>query len=470
MKRKKLLIGWLIIVAIVIVSELTVLASYLLKPKATEDKAATKLPVSAAEALQPEIPLSIICQPQNRVYVPGSCITLTLKAQGSELRYQWYYKKPKQKEFKEWSGHTYPNESVIPPVSWNGIQLYCEVTDCTGNTVRSDTITVNEGNAMTVLAVGDSICRGARNGFRGFVGDLGLPYRNEGISGASLSTVRTDVTTIPDQLANVTDFQPDIIIAEGGLNDFYRGVPIGEIPNEPADSIESLDLTTIMGGMQKLFLIMWNQYPYAQHYFLINHKIFRNGVYLVTEPNSGGYNQQELHDAFVACCRVYNIGVIDIFEESSLDTSDPSFLSEFNYKSNNDPDWKSAWSNETDYVNGDGVHPLNRGYIEYYVPIILQHIRTQRNGLAITQQPQNITVTPGDSFTLSVMAKGEGLRYQWYYKKAGQDSFRIWKGHTLSSEVIVPNPSWDGIQLYCVITDRFGNSVKSRTMTVCLGA
>ena len=88
--------GWLIIVAIVIVSELTVLASYLLKPKATEDKAATKLPVSAAEALQPEIPLSIICQPQNRVYVPGSCITLTLKAQGSDLRYQWYYKKPKQ--------------------------------------------------------------------------------------------------------------------------------------------------------------------------------------------------------------------------------------------------------------------------------------------------------------------------------------------------------------------------------------
>ena len=67
------------------------------------------------------------------------------------------------------------------------------------------------GDTKKILAVGDSICRGSRNGYRGFVGDLGLPYINAGQNSAALSVGVNDVTDIPTLLTDVTDFDPDII-------------------------------------------------------------------------------------------------------------------------------------------------------------------------------------------------------------------------------------------------------------------
>ena len=101
-------------------------------------------------------------------------------------------------------------------------------------------------------------------------------------------------------------------------------------------------------------------------------------LYAATDEMHQRYSQTDMHDAFVACCRVYGIEVIDIFKDSPLDTSDLSLLSECNYTSGSDPEWECARSNDTDYINGDGVHPLNRCYLEYYVPIILQHILAVR--------------------------------------------------------------------------------------------
>lgn len=422
--------------------------------------------VSSTQSEDPDAPIKIIRQPENRTYVPGTRITLSLKAMGNELQYQWYYKKPGQKEYRMWMGHTHSSELVDPNDSWDGIKLYCVITDSDSHSVQSDTITVYKGETLTVLGIGDSICSGRRNGSKGFVGDLGLPYINAGVSGSSLSTVRTDVTTIPDQLMQITDFDPDIIIAEGGLNDLYRNAPMGDIPTVQADSIDSLDTSTITGGMQKLFLIMKKKFPDAQHCFLIVHKIFRKGVYLVNTPNKAGYTQTDMHDAFVACCNVYGIEVIDIFQESPLDTSDLSLLCECNYTRDSDPDWECARSNETDYINGDGVHPLNRAYLEFYVPVIRKHIHTEMKRLKIVKQPRGASLAAGDLLTLSVSAQGVGLRYQWYYKKKGQKAFHIWKGHVSDSESVVPNASWDGIQLYCKVSDKFGHSVRSDKITV----
>ena len=412
--------------------------------------------------------LSIVRQPVDQRFVPGFFITLSIKAEGKGLSYQWYYKKLGQTGFSEWSGRTHANESVVPNQSWDGIELYCEVTDANGNKVKSDTITVCNDDTMTVLAVGDSICRGTRNCLRGYVGHLGIPYLNLAASGASLSTERSDVTTVPDQLANATDLQPDIIIAEGGLNDLCQSTPIGEIPTKPAVNAESLDISTVMGGLQRAFLIMREKYPSAQHYFLINHKVFRDGVYYVTTPNQAGYTQKDLHDAFVACCGVYHIGVIDIFEESSLDTSDSSFLSSFDYNKDTDPTLENARSNETDYVNNDGVHPLERGYLEYYVPIILDHItiKQPKKQLVITEQPHNQNATSGEPITVSVKASGDFIKYQWYYRKEGQSEFNLWRNRVRPTETAVTTESWNGMQVYCRLTDKYGNSVQSKTITV----
>ena len=54
--------------------------------------------------------------------------------------------------------------------------------------------------------------------------------------------------------------------------------------------------------------------------------------------------------------------------------------------------------------------------------------------LAITQQPESQTIELGEPLNLSVTAEGMGLQYQWYFKKAGEDSFTEWSEHTDASE------------------------------------
>ena len=86
--------------------------------------------------------------------------------------------------------------------------------------------------------------------------------------------------------------------------------------------------------------------------------------------------------------------------------------------------------------------------------------------LAIIEQPKNCEVTRGKSLTLSVKAQGIGLQYKWYYRKKGQRIFTLWNGRTHDSEIVIPPDSWNGIQLYCLISDKYGNSVKSTVITV----
>ena len=84
----------------------------------------------------------------------------------------------------------------------------------------------------------------------------------------------------------------------------------------------------------------------------------------------------------------------------------------------------------------------------------------------ITAQPKSQSVRLGEPVTFSVKASGSGLKYQWYFKKKGQTSFSEWKGRIGRTETVIPNSTWDGIQIYCKVTDSKGNSVASDKATV----
>ena len=95
---------------------------------------------------------------------------------------------------------------------------------------------------------------------------------------------------------------------------------------------------------------------------------------------------------------------------------------------------------------------------------------TLSDALAITTQPMSKTINLGDSVTLSLKAQGSGLTYQWYFKKTSQTSFNVWNEHTHASETCTPNASWNGMQLYCIVKDSAGHSVKSNTVTVTVNS
>ena len=103
--------------------------------------------------------LKITTQPVNQTIKLGNTLTLSLKAEGSGLTYQWYYKKSGQTSFSTWNGRTKASETCTPNATWDGIQLYCIVKDSTGKTVQSNTvkITVTQDLKITTQPVNQTI-------------------------------------------------------------------------------------------------------------------------------------------------------------------------------------------------------------------------------------------------------------------------------------------------------------------------
>ena len=85
--------------------------------------------------------------------------------------------------------------------------------------------------------------------------------------------------------------------------------------------------------------------------------------------------------------------------------------------------------------------------------------------LAITKQPVSVTVAEGEYATVTVEAQGDGLTYAWYYRNAGKTSFTK-SSTTTNVYSFAMNTSRAGRQVYCVITDEYGDSVTSNTATL----
>ena len=221
---------------------------------------------------------------------------------------------------------------------------------------------------VRVLALGDSICAGYRNSGKGFVGDLGLPYKNIGFPGATISNKNPEATNVPDQLVELTGYDPDVIIANGGINDYFYDAEMGALPQTPVTTqaaAEALDRSTVLGGLQYLLYQMIARYPKAQRFFLLTHKTTRNGVDYTVTANDAGYTQTELFDAIKKVCALYGVKIIDVFGESMINTAFPAYVSGTSYDADNTV-------TNREFVDSDGVHPLAYGYLHGYIPIVRQ--------------------------------------------------------------------------------------------------
>lgn len=87
-------------------------------------------------------------------------------------------------------------------------------------------------------------------------------------------------------------------------------------------------------------------------------------------------------------------------------------------------------------------------------------------GVKITVQPKSVTVAGGKTAKVTVKATGSGLKYQWYYAKKGSSKYAKLSGKTSASYSAKMSASVDGRKVYCVITDQYGNTIKTKTVTL----
>ena len=83
----------------------------------------------------------------------------------------------------------------------------------------------------------------------------------------------------------------------------------------------------------------------------------------------------------------------------------------------------------------------------------------------ITRQPSGSTTVKGSMATATVAARGEGLKYEWWYKNADAEAFVKSTIKTAAYSVKM-TAARAGQQVYCVVTDQYGQSVQSRTVTL----
>lgn len=88
-----------------------------------------------------------------------------------------------------------------------------------------------------------------------------------------------------------------------------------------------------------------------------------------------------------------------------------------------------------------------------------------REAASITSQPQDAQAQSGKTVKVRVTASGDNLKYQWYIKNAGAKKY---------SKSSVTSPTYSckmsdkaqGRQVYCVVTDAYGKTSKSKTATL----
>ena len=282
---------------------------------------------SSVKLVKPgQSPIEIVTQPYDVSVNTGADASFSVKASGNGLKYQWYFKKSGDSVWNVWNGRIASTFTVASNASWNNMQVRCEITDEKGNKVTSDTAKVKlvSSPVITSQPADVSVCAGS---------DVKFSVKATG---------------------------------EGLKYEWYY--------MKPSDS-------------------EWKVWKgrIASSYTVASNDTWNKMMVRCVITNASGVSVTSL------ICKV-----------------------------------------------------------------------TLVPGPKVTTQPTNVSVKSGADATFTVKASGTGLKYQWYYKKAGATSWTEWKGRIASSFTVASNDTWNGMAVYCRITDSTGASVKTNEVKVTL--
>ncbi len=265
-----------------------------------------------------------------------------VKCQDGVIQYRWAN-----------TGHAYVEADYEPRI----IELEGKVAglEAVSGTPANDPL-----YGKNIIYDGDSIANSlAANGY-GYPNILAKQvngtYNSQAAGGARLTSDASRHSVV-DNLPNLPK-DGDLYCFEGGINDYWGDVPIGNIT---AGYTDAVDTTTICGAMEAIFRYALNNFD-APVCFVITHKVQQTAI----TPNANGDTFQDYRDAMLAVCQKYSIPVYDAFATSGLNG------------------WNEVQS--AAYLTGnsagtpDGIHPNAEGYKKFYVPQLMTLFRSMLAG------------------------------------------------------------------------------------------
>ncbi|MBO5836451.1 MAG: leucine-rich repeat protein, partial [Oscillospiraceae bacterium] len=435
--------------------------------------------------------ISISQQPQSVSVADGKTATISVTAIGEGLKYQWYYSW--EGKFLACSGTGKSSYSITMNESRAGRQMYCVITDKYGNKVQSDTVTLGMKITITKQPVSVNALNGKTVSFSVAATGAGLKYQWyyswEGDFLACSGTGKSSysITMTPERAGRqmycvITDKFGNSV--QTNTVTMYIGAMITQQPKTvPVKNGEkaTISLTAIGEGLKYQWYYKYNgkfvkSSDVGQPTYSITMNKDRAGrqMYCVITDKFGNSVKSSTVTLGMAVSISKQPVSVTVANGKTATVSVSATGEGLKYQ------WYYSWEGKFLACSGTGKSSYSiamnesRAGRQMYCVITDKYgnkVRTDTVTLgmtfAITKQPTSTSAALGKSAKVSVTATGAGLKYQWYYSWEGE--FLACSGTGKSSYSITMTEERAGRQMYCVITDKFGNSIQSNTVTLYKG-
>ena len=451
-----------------------------------------------------EIPISaavkITTQPKNKTVSAGESAKFTVEATGDGLTYQWYFKDAGADAWEK-SSVTKASYTTTMKAERDGRELYCLVTDMFGNEEASKTVKlklpalkittqpkdagayVGEKAKVTVKATGDGV-------------KYTWYYKNAGASEYTKSTTESSTYSL-----KMTEERDGRMVYCQVSDAYGRTLDSNEVTLDArikAEVVKQPKSVTASDGADVSFTVgakgdglkyqwyyrtagadTWKKSSCTEATYTTEMKVDRHGrqVYCKVTDEYGNTAKSKTVSMKLPVAKItsqpksvtISAGETATF---SVEATGEGLTYQWYYRSKSDSPWKKSSCTEATYTT---EMKADRNGRQVYCKVTDQYGFTAKSDTAtmklpvmkITKQPKSTTKAIGETAKFTVTATGDGLQYQWQYKKAGSDT---WKNASSTSDTysLTVKSSHDGRKFRCKITDAYGNTVKTKTVTLTL--
>jgi len=454
-------------------------------------------------------PLKITAQPKRAYALENETAEVSFTAEGDGLTYTWYYKNADGSKFSKTSTFTGNTYTMEMNETRNGRQVYCVVTDRYGNSLRTDTVDLIMRQELKIELQSESM----------------KVYENE--------KSRIGVMVSPEectyqwycQKVGADEFTP----CEKGTGALYFFTMTADldgarfyclVSDQYGFSIRSEIITLTLGHRLQITRQPQSVWADRNEEVTISFDAVGDGLtytwyyknagarkFSKTTTFTGSFYTTELTDArngrLIYCFVKDEDGNIEQTKIVGLHIKKPLRITQqpksvtgsngqrvaVSFTADGDGltyTWyyknagASKFSKTSTFIGNIYAMDMNatRDGRQVYCVVTDQYGNTVRtdtvtltmqNTLKITRQPKSVTAARGKTVEVSFEAEGENLTYTWYYKNAGASKFSkttTFTGNTYSMEM---TSARNGLQIYCVVGDMYGNRIQTDTVTLTMG-
>ena len=481
-------------------------AGELARVHAEGDSSSQSSVTSEPEAPVESAPPVITAQPGNVMVNAGETAVFSVKASGTGLKYQWYYRKAGGKTWAIWNGHTTATTSAPANSTWNLMKVYCRITDQAGNVISSNSATVSLRQPLTILTQPRNIS--VKAGEKGTfsvsaqgTGKLSYQWYYRKADAQNGALLRGHISAVTSATANATWNRMKVwcvITDEEGKSVQSESSTVTVI--QPLKILTQPEGVTVKAGQAAKFSVsaqgtgeISGQWYYKKDGSQ-NWAIWNGHTGLTTSSTANAtWNLMQVYckltdeagatvDSKPAVIKIDQ--PLTIVTQPVKQTVTAGRTVEFSVKAQGMGEYSYQWYRR---VKGGTSWTVWNGQTSQTLSVKAEESMNEMQvycrvsdesgsrvnsssaaltvvpAIKITTQPAQVTVHSGDTAKFSVKAEGSGLTYQWYFKKAGKSDWTLWKGKTTATITGVADCTWHVMQVYCRVTDETGETADSNT-------